>query len=238
MKRVIISAIIVFIAVCKISAQIPQEIVYLKNGSVIRGIVLEQIPNQSVKVQTKDGSIFVYKVEEIEKISKDFEKKNNKILSETSYDLKGYRGFVDIGYIFGVGEEGLKEDRIEFSTTHGYQLNNHFFIGGGVGIHYMTSSDVFLLPMFVDFKGYLLNGNVSPFFDLKGGYSHILSELEDEDIKGGLYIAPSVGVRFFIPEGNIGLNLSLGFNLQKLRDTGLNEYANMNGVALKFGVEF
>ena len=47
-----------------------EEVIYLKNGSVIRGIIVEQVPNQSLKIQTKDKNIFVFNFEEIEKISK------------------------------------------------------------------------------------------------------------------------------------------------------------------------
>lgn len=54
-----------------------QDIVYLKNGSVIHGIIIEQVPNQTIKVQTKDGNIFVFKVDEIEKIIKEAPKVNN-----------------------------------------------------------------------------------------------------------------------------------------------------------------
>ena len=48
-----------------------QDVVYLKNGSVIRGMIIEQIPNQSLKIQTADGSLFVYTFEEVEKITKE-----------------------------------------------------------------------------------------------------------------------------------------------------------------------
>ncbi len=47
------------------------DVVYLKNGSVIRGIIIEQVPNVSLKLQTKDGNIFVYKMEEVEKMTKE-----------------------------------------------------------------------------------------------------------------------------------------------------------------------
>lgn len=50
------------------------DVLYLKNGSVIRGIIIEQIPNLSIKIQTMDGSIFVYKMEEVEKITKELAK--------------------------------------------------------------------------------------------------------------------------------------------------------------------
>lgn len=48
-----------------------EDVVYLKNGSIIRGIIIEQIPNESLKVKTKDGSIFVYNMTEVDKITKE-----------------------------------------------------------------------------------------------------------------------------------------------------------------------
>jgi len=48
-----------------------QDVVYLKNGSIIRGIIIEQVPNVSVKIQTKDGNVLIYKVEEIAKMTKE-----------------------------------------------------------------------------------------------------------------------------------------------------------------------
>ncbi|MFN4084273.1 MAG: hypothetical protein ACK4K9_11640 [Bacteroidia bacterium] len=50
------------------------DVLYLKNGSVIRGTIIEQVPNVQIKIQTKDGNIFVYKIEEIERITKEYSK--------------------------------------------------------------------------------------------------------------------------------------------------------------------
>lgn len=47
------------------------DVLYLKNGSIIRGLVMEQIPNESIKIQTADGSLFVYKMDEVLKITKE-----------------------------------------------------------------------------------------------------------------------------------------------------------------------
>jgi hypothetical protein len=44
--------------------------VYLRNGSVIRGEIIEQVPNRSIKIETTDGNIFVFQMVEIENISK------------------------------------------------------------------------------------------------------------------------------------------------------------------------
>ena len=47
-----------------------QDAVYLKNGSIIRGVIIEQIPNNSITIQTADGNVFVYRMDEIETIYK------------------------------------------------------------------------------------------------------------------------------------------------------------------------
>ena len=46
------------------------DTIFLKNGSVLKGIIIEQQPNIQIKIKTKDGSLFVYKIDEIEKITK------------------------------------------------------------------------------------------------------------------------------------------------------------------------
>ena len=48
-----------------------QEVVYLKNGGRLIGIIIERIPGVSLKIQTVDGNIFPIKEEEIEKITKE-----------------------------------------------------------------------------------------------------------------------------------------------------------------------
>ena len=48
-----------------------EDVVYLKNGSIIRGVIIEQVPNESIKIQTNDRNIFVFKMEEIDRIKKE-----------------------------------------------------------------------------------------------------------------------------------------------------------------------
>ena len=46
-----------------------ESAIYLKNGSVIRGVIVEQVLGESVKIQTRAGNILKFQVDEIEKIS-------------------------------------------------------------------------------------------------------------------------------------------------------------------------
>ena len=47
------------------------DVVHLKNGSIIRGMVIETIPNETIKIRTSDGSIFVCSFDDVEKITKE-----------------------------------------------------------------------------------------------------------------------------------------------------------------------
>ena len=47
------------------------DVVYLKSGTIVRGMIIEQIPNKSLRIETTDGSIMFFTFEEIEKIAKE-----------------------------------------------------------------------------------------------------------------------------------------------------------------------
>ena len=46
------------------------DVVHLKNGSIIKGVVIETIPNESIKIETDDGSISIIEISEVDKIKK------------------------------------------------------------------------------------------------------------------------------------------------------------------------
>lgn len=71
MKNFLLFLILVSISVIAIAQQNYQDVVYLKNGSIIRGVIIEQIPNKSIKIETSDKSVFVYQIDEIEKMTKE-----------------------------------------------------------------------------------------------------------------------------------------------------------------------
>ena len=48
-----------------------RDVVYLKNGSVVKGTIVEQVIGESLRIDTPEGSIFFYKMDEIEKIGKE-----------------------------------------------------------------------------------------------------------------------------------------------------------------------
>ncbi len=198
-----------FVAVIA-NAQTMQEVVYLKNGSVIRGIIIEQTPNVSLKVQTSDGSIFAYQMDEVEKITKevmDTSHRNTMAGRTSSGGLKmGYRGFVDFGGGIGVGDWG--DGRVGVTTSHGFQVCPYFFVGAGFGVNYHVDWEVVEIPIFLHLRSEFLNNAISPFFDFKVGYSPYDGQ--------GAYVYPSVGCRIGVLGNKAGLSLSIGYEMQML----------------------
>jgi hypothetical protein len=71
MRKVFLFTLVFALSICQLYAQQYIDVLYLKNGSIIKGIILEQVPNQTLKIQTADKSLFVYKMDEVEKILKE-----------------------------------------------------------------------------------------------------------------------------------------------------------------------
>ena len=44
-----------------------QDVVYLRNGSIIRGDIIEMVPGETVKIMTTDGSVFVHAFANLER---------------------------------------------------------------------------------------------------------------------------------------------------------------------------
>lgn len=91
MKSILFFIALISISISVAAQQNYQDVVYLKNGSIIRGLIIEQIPNKSIKIETIDKSVFVYQFDDVEKMTK--EAKPNSQNNNTSKP----------NYIIGIG---------------------------------------------------------------------------------------------------------------------------------------
>lgn len=99
MKKTLVLLIAgLFCAISPMLAQKNVETVYLQNGSVIKGRIVEEIPNQSIKIRTNDGSLFVYKMSEVTKITREEE-------PEPSAEINKKVDF-QVGTGFGINTKG------------------------------------------------------------------------------------------------------------------------------------
>lgn len=71
LRFIVLTCLTAFVVISPAFAQQMEDVVYLKSGGVIRGMIIEQIPGESLKIKTRDGNVFVYAMDEIAKMSKE-----------------------------------------------------------------------------------------------------------------------------------------------------------------------
>lgn len=193
-----------------------EDVVYLKNGSIIRGVITEQVPNQSVKIQTRDRNLFVFKYDEIEKITKENIPVENltKGSKGTEFKKKGFINLTEINYCHGIGSVYVqdyyeKSDAYSFGfrTVSGYQFNEHLSLGIGVGIDKYNNATY--LPITFDVRATILKGKVSPVFAASIGYA-----VGSNTINYGLFINPQIGFKTYISK-NVAYLFNVGLKWQE-----------------------
>jgi|GEM_PF-424396 len=70
------------------NAQTFTDVVHLKNGTIVRGVIIEQVPGKTIKVQTADALKIEINYSDIEKITKEtsITNKETSIQSNTAYN--------------------------------------------------------------------------------------------------------------------------------------------------------
>ncbi|MBC8550708.1 MAG: hypothetical protein ISR95_02780 [Candidatus Marinimicrobia bacterium] len=96
-----------------------EDVVYLKDGSIIHGVIIEQVPNKLIKIQS-GKNVFVYQLDEIEKMTKE--------ITETSIDIQNKTWSVQVG-LGGPRSFSLA------SISKDVRIGNHgsIFITAGLG---------------------------------------------------------------------------------------------------------
>ena len=104
----------VFLVATTVSAQQMEDVVYLDNGGIVRGTILEQIPDKSLKIKRRDGKEFKYRMHEIVRISREpafgsrtlSQKKNPMVALGLSFPIVGSGQFYNGEYTKGVAQMG------------------------------------------------------------------------------------------------------------------------------------
>lgn len=151
------------------------------------------------------------------------------------YLLKtGYRYFIETKLVLSQMGESFADDydyeyvpnAYSVLTTHGYQINPYFFVGGGVGITKYNSSKV-AVPLYADVRTDFINHGVRPYAEVKGGFSPIHNT--------GAYFSLDGGVSFGL-WNHMALSLFMGYTYQHVSYTYIpqSDYSNTTIETHKF----
>lgn len=244
MKKFLLILAGVVLMTGSVFAQKQQDVVYLQNGSIVRGTIIEQVPNESVKIQTSDGSVFFYAITDVEKMTKEGaikKQKDSRTKTSIKWEVK-YRGEINCGYAFG---NKFKYSKLKFESNvdrpyvemiHGVSISDYMFVGVGLGMQcylgeiYKNSSrkwNMLTFPIFGNIKGmYPVTSNFKPYVNASFGSTIVpithFSRIENdydyyEDLEGGFYYALGIGLQYD------KFNFGIGLQHQVLKDTIIEE---------------
>ena len=214
-----------------------QDVIYLKDGSIYKGMIIEQVPNVSYKIKSRDGNVFAVKIEEVEKITKESK--------DVSYHHKAQHGYghwekdsiryqpKQKGY-FLEAQVLIENVQGGFRMINGYKFNKYAYLGVGLGVDFLMSN-----PFNPRINGlekeemagtypslYLYfqsdgptKGRFTPYVALEGGYTMAFKGKEDE----------AVGDFENVLKGGPMAGFGLGFKIQSRRKrTHLSVLFNVN----------
>jgi hypothetical protein len=264
-RKILLVAILAGLVSFLHAQQVMEEVVYLKNGSVIRGIIIEQVPNRTIKIQTADGNLFVYDMDEIEKLTKEpvFRGRNTvrnrpQLVARDMPEQKRTGRFSGMIQYTGLEYQPLSDlDGIlhfETSFVCGYRFRDFMFVGAGIGVEHMIGdfSDTYNLriPLFATARLNMNHKRVSPYFQLDAGVCYN----ENEYFEDGFFFHPKVGLDFVLGarrQRSLFLSLSLFeygnrpyFSDYDYSDYNYSDYYSgfpdyyENKFYLKFGLQF
>ncbi len=192
------------------------DIVRLKNGSFIRGTIIEYIAGDHVKIKTEEGKIYEFPASEMLRAESD----TKSIPKTYTVKTKGYYNITSIGLMFG-NKYGININPGIYSVN-GWQWNEHLMTGLGLGIEYVEYGGKF--PITADVRYNILKGNVTPWVGVMGGYTAAnKGQMYDwmgfpAMIRnyGGLTSGASFGIRAYCGP-HVGITANVGYRFQKLK---------------------
>ncbi|MDR1938050.1 MAG: hypothetical protein LBQ73_06090 [Tannerellaceae bacterium] len=149
-------------------------------------------------------------------------------------NIKRYRVFLEMNHT--INSTNSSYDHLELVGGCGSQFNSYVFLGGGTGIHYFNAGtdNVFMIPLFTDFRLNFSKKKITPSIGLKAGYSfHISSDDIYPPFVGGMYLCPSVGLKYRPLNDFVAANFSIAYTIQFMGFKGA-----YRGLSFIYGFEF
>ena len=170
-----------------------KEVIYLKNGSIIKGDIVEIIPNKTLTVETADGSTFVCNYDDIDKITR--EKTENNEVKATPEPKQGNKlSPLKRGYSAQINSDIFANSLTcgpVITTVHGFRFNPKISIGLGTGIRFDPYNEDYAIPVFANVRYDILNRKISPFMAANSGIAIGIGEFNT-----GFYGSFDFGCRF------------------------------------------
>jgi len=193
-------------------AQSREDVIHLKNGSILKGKVLEIVPGVRTSIEIVGHNVLVFPDSVIQMILL-----NQKILTKEKENMAS-----PVEMAASVNFYGGSENSGGFLFVTSYRFPFRMSTGAGIGIEWFNHQQI---PFLADVRYCFLKGSWSPFIYAQGGYAVPLSQDGDDswtEYHGGPLAAVGAGMRFNFSKHN-ALVFNVGYRYQKT-ETVTNPY--------------
>lgn len=234
-----------------------QDVVKLKDGSFIRGTIIEYIAGDHVRIKTEEGKVYEYPADAIARTdvgNAGGAHANSVIVPKT----KGFYNITGLGLNLG-NYYGRLSANPGLYTVNGWQWTPHLMTGIGAGLEYLDNG--VRVPLTADVRWKFGKGNVNAYVGVSAGYT--LSGKTDRGYyydsyyyninrnHGGITTGAKIGFMTQIG-AHLGLDVHAGYRYQKftseydqsfwngttLIPVLIHEKSYLNRVTLGFGFIF
>lgn len=241
MKKQFVFVLLLVLIVLPAFSQKAKDAVYLKNGSIIYGKLLE-ISDNVYKIQTSDGSLFNFKSDEVDKFVKETPRFESRKSSGPGFALEG-------GLLVGSQNSEVNAP-FSFNIILNITSSTRNIFGIGSGVEFLGST---FSPVFIEVKRLLNEKKTAPFVFMRGGALIHTGGDDDDDPYNPYYYPRSYkgGGTFLIGTGiswakeDIEAYLSFGYRYAQTsykqgnyNDVTYTYKNNYNRLEVKFGFKF
>lgn len=177
MKRLLLFLLLVVATLGAAAQQNETADVYLRDGRVVRGHIVERMRGGMIRVQTPEGQSFTFLPAQVLNV----------------VDLRGFSPFVSSPYWTAYAEVGYTTpNQYDVQLTGGVQLRNFLFVGAGLGYVAQPDAEANALPVYATGRFLLpLATGLKPYVDARLGYAFPLG---GEHMSGGAFFGLTTGV--------------------------------------------
>ena len=205
-------------------AQKKEDVIYLRDGSIIRGIIQKNCTHNKISILNHAGDTWVFDTNKVDSVlnEKPFEYK------ALMFNQNGFEFNINGVFLFRTTENAIGKSVIPgINLLYGYKFNPYFSSGIGVGLEFYDQMEI---PFFAELRLRWLNRTFSPLTLFKAGYT-VPAENKSDDWEykykshGGYTYTIGLGIDRIL-DNNTSFIISFSYHHQKLDYslTPLNEW--------------
>lgn len=242
MRKYLLVSIVLIFNISLLSAQKTKDVLYLKNGSIIYGNLIEIVSDQ-YKIKTSDGSIFMFSADEVEKFIKEAPSQDNRKMNGAVFALEA-------GLLIGA-QESEYVTPFSFNILGGYTLNQKNTVSLGSGVEFIGKP---FTPVFIEYKRLISARRITPFVFVRGGglmqiggddseTYDIYNQYEPYNYKGGVSFGIGTGISWSKENYDTYLTFAYryaetSYEKKEYNSSSVTYKSYLNRLEIKYGFRF